>query len=167
MSKLFVGTQNKIKLEAVQQVASGYEVIGIAVDSGVSCQPFSDEETIEGATNRALQLPAGGLKMGLEAGVQPVGKELFLINWGVLIDEDGHRYIAGGTRIPLPKAVQVELEKKEEELAIIIDRLYNTNDIKHREGAIGLLTNGLVARIDIFDHIVKLLIGQYQVKNGG
>jgi non-canonical (house-cleaning) NTP pyrophosphatase len=76
-------------------------------------------------------------------------------------------YVAGGTRLPLPTPVARALELRTDELATIIDHLYQTSDIKHHEGAIGILTNGLVHRIDIFEHIVKLLLGQYQVKNGG
>jgi inosine/xanthosine triphosphatase len=167
MSKIYVGTTNHVKIAAVKKVAKEYEVVGLEVDSGVSKQPFSDQETIQGATNRALALPQDGLRIGLEAGVQPLNGELYLVNWGVLIDEDHHVYVAGGTRLPLPTPVARALELRTDELATIIDHLYQTSDIKHHEGAIGILTNGLVHRIDIFEHIVKLLLGQYQVKNGG
>ncbi|MDD4212024.1 MAG: DUF84 family protein [Bacilli bacterium] len=171
MYKLFVGTQNRVKLDAVRLALKDmglvYEVVGLSTDSGVSSQPFSDKETIEGATNRALKCGDQGLRMGLEAGVEYTNGHLFLVNWGVLIDHNQEHYMAGGTRIPLPKKVQIELEQKQDELATIMDRLYKTEDIKHHEGAIGLFTDGSVKRIDIFVHIVKLLMGQYLVKNGG
>ena len=57
MFKVYVGTTNVIKLEAVKHVLSDFVVEGINVGSGVSSQPKSDEETIQGAKNRALGLP--------------------------------------------------------------------------------------------------------------
>ncbi len=164
MTKAYLGSTNQVKIAAVKTVLKNYEVISYDVDSKVSCQPFSDDETIKGALNRAKQLPIDGLRIGLEAGVQEINQQLFLVNWGVLIDQEDNTYIAGGTRILLPLVVQQELYKKTKELAIIIDELYNTKDIKHHEGAIGLFTAGEVTRIDIFIHIVKLLYGQYKAK---
>ena len=42
-----------------------------------------------------------------------------------------------------------------------MDAFLKTEDIKHKEGAIGFFTKNLVKRKDIFVHIVKLLYGQY------
>ena len=161
MYKVYVGSTNVVKLEAVKEVFNDYEVIGFNVESGVSSQPFSDEETLLGALNRAKGLPKDGLRIGLEAGVQITNDIMYLVNFGVLIDANDNVFYAGGTRIPLPNKVSERLEGKETELSIVMDELYNTVDIKHKEGAIGLFTNQVVKRKDIFVHIVKLLYGQY------
>lgn len=163
MYKIYVGTTNPVKLAAVKSVCSTAEVIGMAVDSGVGPQPLNDEQTIKGAKNRAQQLPKDGLRIGLEAGVAEHDGILFLVNWGVLIDEFDHIIYAGGTRIPLPLSIKNELIKQKSELADIIDAHFHTKNIKHQQGAVGLLTNNYINRKDIFVHIAKLLIGQYTI----
>jgi len=165
MYKVYVGTKNPVKLEAVRKVLSDFEVIGLDVNSGVGSQPLSDEETIIGARNRAESLPKGYFRIGLEAGVQECLGVLYLVNWGVLIDEKDNYYYAGGTRIPLPKFIKDKLFTEGKELAEVMDEYFNTVNIKHHEGAIGIFTNSLVKRVDIFVHIVKLLYGQYLSKN--
>lgn len=54
--KIAVGTKNKAKLKAVETVVNRTlieisSITGYDVDSGVSAQPFSDEETRLGAIN--------------------------------------------------------------------------------------------------------------------
>ncbi len=55
--KVIVGSENKVKVRAVREAFEerfpGAVVEGKSVDSGVSEQPLSLEETIEGAINRA------------------------------------------------------------------------------------------------------------------
>ncbi len=168
MKKAYVGSLNKIKVGATTEVLSqyGYEVIGIDAPSQVSAQPMTDDETIEGATNRALGLPTDGLRIGLEAGVMLHKDTLFLTNWGVLIDEDGNRIVAGGTRIALPDEVKKTLFEDGLELSDAMAKHYNTKDIKFKEGAIGYFSNSLVTRNDNFVHIIKLLYGRYLYMKG-
>ncbi|MGD9604742.1 MAG: DUF84 family protein [Bacilli bacterium] len=161
MLKCYVGSQNRIKLLATKTVLKHYEVIGLNVDSQVSNQPKTDLETIHGALNRALALPKDGLRIGLEAGLQLHENQLFLVNWGVLLDEQDHQYFAGGTRIPLPEFMKEPLLEKGLELAEVIDEYTNSFDVRQKQGAIGVFTSGLVKRKDIFVHIVKLLYGQH------
>ena len=109
MTKCYLGSQNIVKLDAVKEVLIDYEVIGINVDSKVGSQPLSDDETLKGALNRALALPKDGLRIGLEAGVQLQNDILFLVNWGVLIDNLDNTYYAGGTRIPMDDFIKDKL----------------------------------------------------------
>lgn len=161
MNKCYLGSQNKVKLEAVKEVLKNYEIIGLKVNSLVSDQPLTDDETIKGALNRANSLPKDGLRVGLEAGVQLYNDILFLVNWGILIDENDNVYYAGGTRIPLPEFVKNKLLNEKMELADVMDEYMKTQDLRSKEGAIGVFTNSLVKRKDIFVHIMKLLYGQY------
>ena len=87
---------------------------------------------------------------------------MFLVNWGVLIDEADNVYYAGGTRIPLDDFIKDKLFKEGFELADVMDEYLNTNGIKYKEGAIGYYTSNYIKRKDIFVHIVKLLYGQYE-----
>ncbi len=74
-----VGSQNKVKIQAVKKALSAYEhfwdakVVGRDVLSGVSAQPTSLEETIRGATNRARNaFHDGEYSVGLEDGLLAV-----------------------------------------------------------------------------------------------
>lgn len=165
MTKCYLGSLNNVKLDAVKEVLNNYLVIGLNVDSKVGAQPLSDAMTIEGARRRAEALPKDGLRIGLEAGVELHNDILFLVNWGVLLDEADNIYYAGGTRIPLEAFIKDKLFKEKLELATVMDEYLQTEDIKHKEGAIGYYTKNEVIRKDIFVHIVKLLYGQYKRRN--
>lgn len=166
-SRVYLGSKNPAKVDAVMEVFNGFQLVTFAVDSGVSSQPKSDEETIRGALNRARSLPADGLRVGLEGGLEIHNDMLFLVNWGVLIDKMENIYYAGGTRIPLPSKFKKPLLNGKKELSELIDEYTNQKDIRSNEGTIGIFTNNLVVRKDIFVHICKLLYGQFLYKKGG
>lgn len=158
--KVVVGSTNKVKVNAIKNVFANFNVVSIAVSSQVSPQPITDEETIKGALNRALGAKRfGDIGIGLEGGVQQTSLGMLLINYGVLIDEKNKTYIAGGTRIILPNEVAKEIYNGKE-LGDIMDAYANKQNVKHDEGAVGIFTNNLVKRTDIFEHIGKLLYGQ-------
>lgn len=161
--KAYIGSKNVTKVNAVKEILEplGYEVIAMDVPSGVSNQPKDDEETIKGAYNRANSLPKDGLRIGLEAGVEILNDDLFLTNYGVLIDELGNVYKAGGTRIVLPDVLKKGIFEEGLELSDCMEKYFGENNIKNRNGAIGFLTCNQVERIEIFTHIIKLLYGQY------
>lgn len=167
IKKAYVASTNSAKVNACLEVLKDYEIVSIKTDSLVSLQPKSDSETIQGALNRARSLPKDGLRIGLEAGVAFQDDKLFLVNWGVLIDEDDNEYYAGGTRISLPDYVRRGIFNEGKELADIMAEHFNDVDIRKKQGAIGIFTNMQVKRIDIFIHIVKLLYGEYLYKKIG
>lgn len=161
--KIYLGSKNIVKLNATKEVLEpfGFEVIGVDVDSKVSAQPKCDEETMNGAYNRALALEEHTFRIGLEAGIEMLNDQMYLTNFGVLIDPFDNVYRAGGTRIVLPNEIAKLILEEKMELSDAMETYFNTLDIKHKEGAIGYFTNNLVVRKDIFTHIVKLLYGQY------
>jgi inosine/xanthosine triphosphatase len=167
MDKIYVGTTNKVKLSAIREVFKDYEIVGLEVQSGVSSQPKSDEEAIKGARNRAIALPRNGLRIGLEAGIHPYGSVWMLMNWGVLIDQEEREYLAGGIRIPLPREISTILVETNRELADVIDEYVGKSDIRSKEGAMGIFTNNVVVRKDIFVQIAQMLLGQYQRQKEG
>lgn len=164
--KIIVGSKNKAKVKAVERVFTSDEVIATDVASYVSTQPFSDKETLTGAINRAQEAHKGdttALGMGLEGGVTPFNNQLFLISWGALIDQNDQLYVAGGARIPLPEEIVVQLNSGVE-LGVIVDKYTQKQGVRHKEGTIGVLTNDLVSRSEMFAHIVRQLRGQYLFK---
>ncbi|MFJ8245839.1 DUF84 family protein [Peribacillus asahii] len=162
--RVAVGSKNPAKVEAVMKVFSEAEVLSLSVESGVSAQPFSDEETIEGAVNRAkncLQHSDAEIGIGLEGGVVQTKQGLFLCNWGAMTTRDGGVWVAGGARIVLPDVVAKRLEQGEE-LGPVMDDFTQKANIHKKEGAIGVFTNERMTRVKMFEHIMSMLLGQYE-----
>lgn len=167
LMKIAVGTTNPAKLEAVKKTFDvNAKIFSIKVASGVSEQPFSDEETVKGAINRAKasQLAfSSDVGIGLEGGVTETPFGLMLCNWGALVsrNEKISPIIAGGARILLPDSISARL-RNGEELGPVMDDFCNQNDIRSHEGAVGIFTNGRVKRDAMFMHVVELLKGQHE-----
>ncbi|WP_421380597.1 DUF84 family protein [Bacillus salacetis] len=166
-----IGTKNKAKIAAVQGgfselLKEEIQYESFKTESGVSEQPFSDEETIQGAINRAaavLEMSGGHIGIGLEGGVVQTGYGLFLCNWGALVEKGKHPIIAGGARILLPDSIAKRLAEGEE-LGPVMDDYCQSEGIRHHEGAMGIFTNGAVNRDEMFKHTVKLLVGQWEFR---
>ncbi|MEH6889253.1 DUF84 family protein [Bacillus sp. JJ864] len=161
--KVAVGSKNKVKVNAVQQVLTEAEIVSLSVPSHVSAQPFSDEETLQGASNRAKLALAEGkadIGIGLEGGVMHTNHGLFMCNWGALATKEGKLFTAGGARMKLPDEFIQPLEEGKE-LSEVMEDYTKQRDIRSNEGAIGIFTNNYVDRTDLFVHVVKLLVGQY------
>ncbi|WP_080875010.1 DUF84 family protein [Oceanobacillus timonensis] len=165
--RITIGSENPTKIAAVKNIYHDFEVRSLQVPSGVSAQPFSDEETQLGAMNRAKACAASsadGIGIGLEGGVMYVGDTLFLCNWGALATEDGKLYTASGARIALPKEIEDGLQTAGE-LSVVMDEYTKKENVRSQEGAIGIFTNNLVSRENMFTHVVQLLKGQYDFAN--
>lgn len=162
--KIIIGSTNPAKIGAVQNVFLDQKVVPIDVPSHVSAQPFSDMETKEGALNRAKEcakLHPESIGIGLEGGVMCIVNELFLCNWGALVTPNEQAFTASGARIMLPPEIGEQL-KKGTELGDLMDYYAKKKDVRKKEGAIGIFTNSLVSRQEMFIHIVKLLKGQLE-----
>ena len=163
-----IGTTNKAKLRACEKVLKEYypnsKITGRSVSSDVSNQPFGDEETQEGALNRARKAREFGgdaVGIGLEGGVRLINDQLYICNWGALHLPDGTEFTAGGAQILLPDEIAREVLSGKE-LGPVVEHYFSKKNVRHNEGAIGILTNGAVSRTDLFAHVLHLLIGQWQ-----
>lgn len=167
--RILIGSKNPAKIKAVQAAFNHYssEYVALDIPSLVNSQPLSDRETIEGAVNRAkgaLATHDGKIGIGLEGGVEKTDFGLFLCNWGALVEEGKPPIIAGGARILLPEEIAKHLIAGEE-LGPVMDRFTRKENIRHHEGAVGIFTNGQINRADMFTHVAKLLVGQYEYRN--
>ncbi|MCK6258093.1 DUF84 family protein [Fictibacillus sp. KIGAM418] len=160
--KFAVGSTNPAKIKAVEHVVNE-PVQSMDVPSGVSPQPLSDEETRLGAVNRAKACVKNGAELGfgLEGGVSETEGTLYLCNWGALSDREGNVLVASGAKIPLPEEI-AEPIRKGHELGDVMASFTSDKDIRKKAGAIGIFTNGLLSRDEMFEHIVKMLYGQYK-----
>ncbi|WP_407272253.1 DUF84 family protein [Radiobacillus sp. PE A8.2] len=162
--KIYIGSKNPAKILAVQNVFPDSVLETAEVSSKVSLQPYSDEETLEGAINRAREcasIEKGVIGIGLEGGVMETSHGLLLCNWGALVDEARNVFIASGARIPLPDEITTELEKGTE-LGEVMDLYAAKVDVSKKEGAVGIFTNNEISRIEMFTHVMQLLKGQFE-----
>lgn len=162
-----IGTKNKAKTAAIKNTMNNYfelvEYIHLDVPSNVSEQPLSDEETRQGAINRALNSlnqTGADFNFGLEGGVRTIDGMMYCCNWGALALKDGTVITSAGALFKLPEKIASEI-RAGKELGPVMDNYTNEKGIRHNKGAIGVFTANLVDRTEMFEHIVKLLIGQY------
>ncbi len=155
--KIYVGSLNPAKVEAVREALADYpafadcEVVGFEATSGVSEQPKSLEETMRGAINRAKHAwQEGGVGFGLESGLMQVPHtETGHMDVCVCAIWNGERHVTGissAWECP-PEITKMMLE----EGLTMNDAFYKsgrTDDPKigNTAGAIGLLTEGRVDR---------------------
>ncbi|WP_276280945.1 inosine/xanthosine triphosphatase [Halorussus caseinilyticus] len=136
----------------------------VAVESGVSEQPFGERETLEGAQNRARNVLAAGdydLGIGLEGGVAQVeGAEgLFLVMWAAATD--GERVGRGaGPRLRLPETIASRV-RDGEELGPVMDDVLGTENVAEKRGAAGALTGHAIDREGALRQAVAGAIGPF------
>jgi inosine/xanthosine triphosphatase len=149
-----VGSKNPVKIEAVKEAFQAafpieiIEVAGYEVKSGVSSQPMSDEESIQGATNRANQALNAGkadFGVGLEGGIQKIGDRWFDCGWVVIADKAGKLGIASSARIETPVKM-MNIIHQGKELGDVVDILSGQTNTKQAGGHFGFMTNGIVSR---------------------
>ena len=169
--KILIGTHNRAKTKAVQKISSIYYPNAIyenvEVPSLVSDQPMTQEETRQGAINRAKHLMGATdalFGIGLEGGVQQIDGLMYICNWGALVTPNGDVFTATGAGVPLPMEIAEQLLAGGE-LGPVMDVYTNKKGIRHDEGAVGIFSNGLVNRSAMFEHIMLLLIGQFELSN--
>jgi inosine/xanthosine triphosphatase len=155
LTKVVVASLNPVK-QAAAQIAFKkafpelkINVTGVNVPSGVRDQPMTDAETLLGARQRAQRAqqmsPHADFWVGLEGGVanmQGLGMQAF--GW-MCVRTDSREYSARSASFPLPRAAVAAIEDGEE-LGPVMDNLFQEQNTKHKGGAVGLLTNGLVSR---------------------
>lgn len=154
--KIAVGSTNPTKVAAVETIVRQLwpeaEISAVAIASGVSEMPMSDDETITGAQNRAraARLAANAdLGFGLEGGVHSTSFGLMLQGWVVVTDRNGREGVASSGRLPLPPAIARRVLAGEE-LGPIMDNLLGQENVKNKGGAVGALTGGLIPRKQAF-----------------
>jgi inosine/xanthosine triphosphatase len=163
--KIGMGSSNPAKIKAADPFLAYFkeaDLLSYSSDSLVSAQPFSDEETKEGAINRAKDCVKQGASIGLgfEGGVMEMEDGMYLCNWGAVADKDGNVFSAAGARILLPHSI-VEGLKQGQELGTLMGEFTQDPEIRKKDGAIGVFTSGMLTRSEMFLHISTILLGQY------
>lgn len=165
--KVMVGSTNPIKVGAVEEAFKKYfpdcKVEGVEVESGVPPQPMSEEETIQGAKNRALaSIGENEYGVGLEGGVCEIGGKMFECAWVCIVrksqiindkpsnHEEG---LGGGLYFELPQKIAQKI-RLGGELGPIMNEMTGQDNVKQKMGAIGIFSKGQLDRKSAYVQIV-------------
>ena len=159
--RIAVGSNNPVKIGAVRtvlaHVAPEAIVEGVAVASGVSDQPWGDDETIRGAVARARAARAAldaDWGVGIEGGViDDGGTAVRTCAWAAIVGRDGREGAGGSLSLELPPRVAA-LVRGGMELGHAMDAVTGQQNVKHGLGAVGILTAGLVTRQGAYETLV-------------
>ena len=162
---LVVASQNPVKIEATRRGFASmfprraFHVHSVAVPSGVRPQPLSDAETLQGALNRvqhaAHLVPQADYWVGIEGGVEErQGHGSLCLDCGL----DPH--LLGKSRtgtFGVPEEVAA-LVRQGYELAAAVEEIYQHTQVKSTTGAVGVLTEGVIDRVQLYEHAVVLAL---------
>jgi len=163
-----VASKNPVKIEAArlgfQKVfpTEVVEVEGIHVPSGVSDQPMTDDETLQGARTRAEQakerVSRANFWVGIEGGVNLTHHGMESFAWVVVISREGGSGQSRTSMFFLPPRI-AELIHEGKELGEATDIVFNHHNSKQERGTVGFLTNNLINRTSYYvDAVVLALI---------
>ena len=170
---IIVASRNPVKLAAAE---AGFtrmfpslpcRISGVSAPSGVSDQPMTSRETLQGALNRARSVrklvPEADFWMGIEGGVQtdPEGDltsgELWAFAWVAVLGPGSFVGRGHTGAFPLPPAVAA-LVHEGKELGEADDIVFGRSNSKQENGAVGLLTDNVMDRAGFYAHAVTLAL---------
>ena len=186
MIQVVVGSKNPVKIESVKQgfaamfpSSQQFNVVGVDAASEVSDQPMSDNETLQGARNRAKHasnmMKDADYFVGVEGGCAKVGTELSVFAWIVVQHRDKRCGKARTATFFLPQEV-TELIEQGKELgeagerfdASVLSRfptylakddiVFRRDNSKQSNGSVGLLTNDAITRTTYYIPAVILAL---------
>ncbi len=163
-----VGSKNPVKIGATRAIlgplAPAAHIEGVSVPSTVADQPFGDEETIRGAVARAhaARIALGAdLGVGIEGGVvEGADGTMRSCAWAAIVDATGYSSVGGSLSMPLPDSV-AKMVRDGVELGHAMDALTGATNTKHAQGAVGILTNGLVDRQRAYEILVSYAVAPF------
>lgn len=166
MKTIILASNNPVKIQAALQgfqrmfPAEEFAIRQVSVPSGVSSQPFSDQETYQGASNRveaAFQRePEADFWVGIEGGVEEEDGQLSAFAWIVIRSKNRHGRSRSGS-FQLPKKL-ADLIAQGIELGEADDIVFNRSNSKQANGAIGILTGDVIDRTELYQHAVILAL---------
>lgn len=165
--RVIVASQNPVKIAAAK---AGFEkmfpdnaidVKGVSASSEVSDQPKSEEETLRGATNRAVNVarlePNGDYFVGLEGGIHDKNNDMHSFSWVVIQDKSGKTGKGQSGEYVLPTKIR-ELILSGHELGDADDKVFGKSNSKQKNGAVGILTHDAIDRAGFYEQAVILAL---------
>lgn len=156
--KVIIASRNPVKIDAVR-IGFGkmfpnekFEFEGIAVPSGVSDQPMTRIETLQGAKNRAdnaaTARPDADFWVGVEGGIEKFEGEGEAFAW-IFIRSSEQTGRAETGSFFLPEKVMSLIESGME-LGDADDLVFGQSNSKQKNGAVGLLTGNVIDRTGLY-----------------
>lgn len=173
---IVVGSTNLVKIQAVKEVLLAYptfvssRILSHAAPSGISEQPMSLEETIQGAKNRAkgaFQVnPDCHYSFGIESGlIEAKGSSTGFIETSICCIHDGKNYHLGmscGFEVPRKILDFVLRHKMDLSQACHAAEVTANPKLGSEEGLIGVLTKGRIVRKDYTKQSVITALAQLE-----
>ncbi|MBU2897816.1 inosine/xanthosine triphosphatase [Vibrio hepatarius] len=160
--KVVITSLNPAKSKAVKSAfevvfnSQEFDFLAIKVPSGVADQPMSNDETYKGAINRVQNAkeahPHADYYVGLEAGIE--GNATFA--W-MIVESATRRGESRSASLVLPPMVLKNLANANE-LGDVMDKVFSTENIKQKGGAISLLTHNKLTRSDVYHQALILAL---------
>ena len=166
--QLLVGSTNPVKIRAARETfralfpRAAIACAGLSSPSGVADQPMTEAETRLGAINRVQYCRQQGdadFYLAMEGGVDLFEQGPATFAYVVIADRE-HQSVGRSANLPLPGPAWQALQQGEE-LGHVMDRLFNTQNIKQQGGAIGLLTNGRETRESAYRQALTLAMAPF------
>jgi inosine/xanthosine triphosphatase len=164
--QVLVASTNPVKIECVRLgfadmfPGQPLDVTGYSVPSGVSQQPLSDRETLEGACNRVAKLQLSGQAdyyVGIEGGVEEKSGQMEAFAWIVVVNKSGRLSRSRTGTFVIPPAVSL-LIAQGKELGEADDIVFKKTDSKKKTGAVGILTHNVIDRTAYYRQAVALAL---------
>ncbi len=167
MKKIIVASKNPVKINTtlagfLQMFPDEqFEVEGVSADSDVADQPMTEEETLQGAFNRAQNVrkiaTSGDFWVGIEGGLEEVSGSLEAFAWIVVIGNDGKVGKGRTGSFFLPEKV-AELIRQGMELGTADDLVFKKENSKQSTGSVGILTGDVLTRTTFYEPAVILAL---------
>lgn len=167
MKKIVVASKNPVKITTTLAgfkkmfQNESFEVTGTSVKSDVSDQPVTEEETLQGALNRVenaqISEPNADYWVGIEGGIQETNGALLTFAWIVVKSTDGKLGKGRTGSFFLPNKV-AQLIKQGKELGEADDIVFNKQNSKQENGAVGILTGDVLTRGTFYEPAIVLAL---------
>lgn len=168
--KVLVGSKNPGKIEGAKQAVEKYfkdiSIEGVNVPSNVPDQPVNDDIYF-GARNRVDNLikyakennEEADFYMGIESGISNSLGKWVIVNVAVIKDREGKESWGTSASFPVPDKYVEEITSTC--LGDVMDKLFKAKALNKGTGGIGLLTDGVISRIDLTRDAFIMALTQY------
>jgi inosine/xanthosine triphosphatase len=166
MKKVIIASSNPVKVNAAKDgfttmyPEEEFIFTGIKLNHDINPQPISDIETLLGAEKRSKLcqelVEDADYWVGLEGGVEMDGDDLVAFAWIVIRSRERMSKARTAAFILPPAVAKLVLEGKE--LGEADDIVFNRQNSKQENGAVGLLTHDVIDRKKYYAHAVILAL---------
>lgn len=163
--QVVVGSKNRVKLTATHQAFSRFydevEIIPATVVSGVNPFPMTQQETLNGAINRAEAAwaahPNAAFAVGIESGVHQLGTR-YLVQAFAAVKQQTVTGLGASVAFEVSPSLVTLIDPTSDESKSTIDAVLERKDLFQNEGLVGVLTERRLTRTQILrDAVIAAL----------